>query len=663
MDLTDTRYLPRDQLNAHLARRQAQLAAIAAELKTELFGIDDVINRVIDAVRAWYVMPELITRPVIVNLWGLTGTGKTQLTRLLAQKLGFYDRYVEVQMDGFSNGAGWYTPDSISGMLGESGIVEGEPGILLLDEFQRYRTIDERRKDIKVARYQDVWALLSDGRLSPALSFLQELDFRLAAAQFEQDERQTEAANEDAAPATTEASPAPAKPRARKFKLGAWEARELQRALKLNVPLTELMAWPPEQVQAQVEAFRADPERWQTDYSKLLIIVTGNLDEMYEALAERVEDCDTDADVFHAMTKGMTVIDVKKALAKRFRPEQVARLGNQHVIYPSLSRLAYQRLIARTCAQYVDEVQARSGLRFAVAPAVLDEVYANAVFPAQGTRPVFSTVHAVLGGTLVRAALWAIERGAPTGAELPLTLGADRQHLLVHWQGAQQALPVLFELDSLRERASPDFRTLLAVHEAGHGLVYALLSGLAPQEVRINVASFQGGFNSYAGQKAWSRRMCRDTVCVSLAGRAAETLVFGPDATTTGAEADFQSATAAAMRYVRHYGFGARVSRTDVTTQMDDNVNTDVQPTNAEAEALLRAEADRAIELLRTHGTAFRQLVQRLLDAGMVPAAEFAQVTGLPVAVVAEGESPASPEAWHARWLAYVGGEDGAAQV
>ena len=162
MDLTDTRFLTREQLNQHLAARQAQLAAIAAELKTELFGIDEVIDRVIDAVRAWYVMPQLIARPVIVCLWGLTGTGKTQLTRLLTQKLGFYDRYVEVQMDGFSNGAGWYTPDSISGMLGESGIAEGEPGILLLDEFQRYRTIDNRRQDIKVARYQDVWALLSD---------------------------------------------------------------------------------------------------------------------------------------------------------------------------------------------------------------------------------------------------------------------------------------------------------------------------------------------------------------------------------------------------------------------------------------------------------------------------------------------------------------------
>ena len=658
MDLKDTRFLPREPLNDHLAERQAQLATIAAELKQELFGIDDVIDRVIDAVRAWYVMPQLIARPVIVCLWGLTGTGKTQLTRLLVQKLGFYDRYVEVQMDGFSNGAGWYTPDSISGMLGESGIDEGEPGVLLLDEFQRYRTIDNRRQDIKVARYQDVWALLSDGRLSPALSFLRDLEYRTASAQFELDERQSDADDTDSTPAPSAdaatAAPAPAKPRPRKFKLGAWEARELQRALKLNVPLTELMAWSPEQVQEQVEAFRADAARWQTDYSKLLIIVTGNLDEMYEDLAERVEDCDTDADVFHAMSQRLSVIDVKKALGTRFRPEQVARLGNQHVIYPSLSRSAYQRLIARTCAQYVDEVAVRSGLRIDVAQPVLDEIYANGVFPAQGTRPVFSTVHGVLGGSLVRAALWAIERGAPPGAVLPLTLGDDRKHLCVRWGDAEQRLPVVFELEGLRERASLDFRTLLAVHEAGHGLVYAVLMGTAPQEVRINVASFNGGYASYAPQKAWSRRMLRDVICVSLAGRAAEALVFGPDATTTGAEADRKQATANAMAYVRHHGFGSRVSRTDVTVEKDDDLNTDVGPTNAEAEALMSAEAERATTLLRTHGDAFRALVQQLLATGTVPAAEFAKVTGIAVAAAAP-HAPSGPEPWHARWSAFAG--------
>jgi cell division protease FtsH len=90
-------------LHAHIAERSAQLEQLAAELKAELFGIDDVIDRVIESLRAWYVLPDLINRPVIICLWGLTGTGKTQLTRSIARKLGFYDRFVDVQMGGWSN--------------------------------------------------------------------------------------------------------------------------------------------------------------------------------------------------------------------------------------------------------------------------------------------------------------------------------------------------------------------------------------------------------------------------------------------------------------------------------------------------------------------------------------------------------------------------------
>jgi len=92
--------------------------------------------------------------------------------RRLAQLLGFYDRFVEVQMDGFSNGASWRGAQSISGMLTQSGVREGEPGILALDEFQRFRTIDNKRAELRVERNQDVWTLLSDGRLPPALSLL-----------------------------------------------------------------------------------------------------------------------------------------------------------------------------------------------------------------------------------------------------------------------------------------------------------------------------------------------------------------------------------------------------------------------------------------------------------------------------------------------------------
>src|SRR5262249_3925451 len=93
-------------IRSPIAGRAEQLHRTGAPLKTELSGSDATTDRVLDAIRAWYVLPELVQRPVIVCLWGLTGTGKTQLVRSLAQKLDFYDRFVEVQMDGFSNGSG-----------------------------------------------------------------------------------------------------------------------------------------------------------------------------------------------------------------------------------------------------------------------------------------------------------------------------------------------------------------------------------------------------------------------------------------------------------------------------------------------------------------------------------------------------------------------------
>ncbi len=81
--------------------------------------------------------------------------------------------------------------------------------------------------------------------------------------------------------------------------------------------------------------------------------------------------------------------------------------------------------------------------------------------------------------------------------------GAQGQAKMVaRFRLARREFPVVLELNRLKQRANADFRALLAVHEAGHGLVYALLFGRAPQEIRINVASFEGGYNSYVKRKA-----------------------------------------------------------------------------------------------------------------------------------------------------------------
>ena len=621
----------RSQLHAELAERTRHLQTVAEALKTELFGIDDIIDRVIDSLRAWYVLPQLISRPVIVCLWGLTGTGKTQLVRRLAQHLGFYDRFIEVQMDGFSHGSGHHSRGSISAMLAESGIAEGSPGILVLDEFQRFRTVDNGGHDAKVERYQDVWALLSDGRLPPALSMLGEIESSLAYAEYTQDRDGSDKKKED---------------KKRKLHLSPWEAREVKRCLKLSETLLQIMAWKPAEVHARLRAFRDTQQSWETDYSKLLVFVSGNLDEMYAETAQRVEDCDTDADIFHELTKKLSVIDVKKALAERFRPEQIARLGNNHVIYPSFNRATYVRLILSICDRYVAEIQESSGVRFVLDASVYEQIYANAVFPAQGTRPLFSSIHAILSATLVNAALWALEHGANGSEPVWLTLDAGVSAITAKYRKARRQFPVTLELNRLKQRSSEDFRALLAVHEAGHGVVYGLLFARAPQEIKINVASFEGGYNSYEQRKAWSKENLRDRICVSLAGRAAEQLVFGEQACTSGATQDFMQATANAAQYVRHFAFGTRLSRTDVANDPGDNVNTDIAATNPEIEALLAQEHERALALLEAHTPALMTVVDALLRDGSIAPAALAAMLGLPDP--GSGEANAATDAYAA---------------
>lgn len=610
---------------AQLVEREAALQAACEQLKSELFGIDEVIDRVMEAVRPWYVLPQLIRRPVIVCLWGLTGTGKTRLTRRLAELLGFLDRFVEVQMDGFSHSASW-SSSTISGMLEDAGLQEGQPAVLVLDEFQRYRTVNRKGEDATPSRYQDVWTLLSDGRLPPPIGGLLGVQEKLAETLYDQDkERHEHAPSESDVGETTRRAP-------RAFKLDPWDAKALKRQLKRPESLMDIMRWSTEQIQTVVAEYQRNTEAWSTDYSRLLVFVCGNLDEMYEGVATRVEDCDTDADVFHRLTRRLSQIDVKKALGQRFRPEQIARLGHQHIVFPSLSRAAYERIIQAQCVHYVEDIAVQTGVRLAVDPEVLRDVYDNAVFPSQGTRPLYSAMHAMLAGPLTAIARWALMNGE---SPAPVRVGLDPSgDLCCERPGAEGnsnqsvRVPRVRELDLIRRKSSLDFRTLLAVHEAGHGLLYALLLGHAPQEIRINLASYEGGYNSFVRFKVTTRQNLLDMICTGLAGRAAEEMVFGRDACTTGAEQDIREATEDAARYVRYLGFEQGLGRTDVCDTTELHMITGAASTDALIEQILQAQYQRATELLQSHQVAFNAMVAALMAQGSLDSATLCALLG-----------------------------------
>ena len=46
-------------------------------LKEEFIGLDSIIDQVVNSVSPWYITPEILTRPTVVSIWGMTGTGKS----------------------------------------------------------------------------------------------------------------------------------------------------------------------------------------------------------------------------------------------------------------------------------------------------------------------------------------------------------------------------------------------------------------------------------------------------------------------------------------------------------------------------------------------------------------------------------------------------------
>lgn len=101
---------------------------------------------------------------------------------------------------------------------------------------------------------------------------------------------------------------------------------------------------------------------------------------------------DNDPDLMYKESKKISFSKIKNALSYRFRLEKIARLGNVHLIYPSLSNEVYRSFIDRE----LDEI----GMRFKeVFTCKLDfskkvkaVLFEKGVVASQGFRPLRSSI-------------------------------------------------------------------------------------------------------------------------------------------------------------------------------------------------------------------------------------------------------------------------------
>lgn len=643
-----------DQIIGRIKCRKKTLRNVAVELKKHFVGLDTVIDGVIKNIEIWYCCPELLTRPVVICLWGLTGTGKTDLVRRLVQLLSFSDRFCEIEMStkgGIPSSRYGYHNSITSVLGGNPNIQHGQPAVILLDEMQKFRTVDEHGIELNDYKFRDVWSLLGEGKLPsyPDVNFLLDLlwspqkksfhkdiskskdedraNFHHPRINFGDDESDDDLDDDDIEIIDlAELDPGDLYAGDRQDYLARNDYHDLIRLknlLNLTESIEEIAQWDVDKRRdVIVEKLKNFDIYKETDYTKCLIFVSGNLDEVYSGFAEKVEEVDINADIFHDISRKINILDVKEALLKRFRPEQIARFGNMHFIYPSLSKKSYMTIIQRYIDNIRGKVKARFGINLRVDNSINDLIYRNGVFPLQGTRPVFSTIMETLENPSVSFIFKAFMK-----KEKQIDIFFDKG-ICARIGGKVEKMPYQGALDVLREEKSKneDSKVLTAVHEAGHALVYAALFNLSPtQIVSSTTSSLNGdGFVSLH-DVCGSKDLLEKRICVMLAGTEAERMVFGDRNATWGGAEDIRNATNGAANLVRDYGMDKFCS-TFANGQKNDRLNTSVSSTNDAVEIIMRRERERAKKLLKTGNPVFKEVVDRLIADGSLQPVEFQKI-------------------------------------
>ena len=118
-----------------ILKKQIKLESAEKSLKQDFFGIDREIEEIIKSVSSWYMLPNLQKQPLVVNLWGLTGTGKTALIEKLAKLLNMEKTFFKFDL-GENSGNNWTIKDTLK----EINQYYDTPIIICFDEFQHAKS-------------------------------------------------------------------------------------------------------------------------------------------------------------------------------------------------------------------------------------------------------------------------------------------------------------------------------------------------------------------------------------------------------------------------------------------------------------------------------------------------------------------------------------------
>lgn len=581
-----------------ISERTEKLKTAKEVLKTEFVGLDHIIDRILECVAPWYLTPEIVERPVVVSLWGLTGTGKTSLVRRLLNLLeltgksmffdcgeqagGFGDGLFSDKLDGLfdsSSTAGEndyrYTKEEMEKFeldFKKEALDKTDPldYTFVFDEFQYLKTKDEDEKEIDRPGGRAIWNLIDSGLIdinqsSHMLNRL--LDYLVDMEQFLYRAPNTKIKDGRFDPELRDILSSTIM----YYRWGEPEEDEEGEKKGFKIIETEDLNFLSRRLNMikkglgfsfseKIKTF-TDLKSYLTyikeyidlvakpkiiNCSKSLIFVLGNLDEAFGLTGEDM-DPDIDADVYHDMTSKVNIMDIKKALRKRFRDEQIGRLGNNLIIYPSLRRCDFEAVIEKELNRIADKFYKASGIRIEYGEKMKKFIYDEGVYPIQGVRPIYTTINSIITPRLSEV----LVSREPETNRVVLDIVSERtdseevESIIYQFKNNKELRldkkMIKTTLGSLRDPARCEKLAIQGVHEASHAVVYSLLTGEFPSAIIAGCIT-GGGYMMKEIDKdlsVESSEEFKNNVLISLAGYIGERHFFDIEKCTLGASNDF----------------------------------------------------------------------------------------------------------------------------
>jgi hypothetical protein len=513
----------------------ANVESAVAEISDELFGLEHQAQSCLNQMNMYLNLPGLMRQPLILNFWGSTGTGKTQLVKRLVELAGLDKRFVQVNLAN-TGASRWNAKMAVVSELVDAENSDAlKPVVLFFDEMQHARTINEKNEEIQQNDIADLWGILENGV---------------------------------------------------EFVTG---------------------------------------KRVQT-----IIFLAGNIDLYDEENIKNWEGLPNE----EQQSVNVPIQLIHDTLSKRFRPEMLARLRNNHFVFPPIDKQRAQKIIERDLSEMgISLKNYYSNLKLTYDDAFITFLFNHIQSKGMGARGIESKINEIIKSRIGPWLLMATERGYNTDAICELRLLGVDQEIMVHIKMNDDV--EIDHVDSIKIKRNysgsncPEEIAVYAVHEAGHALASFIAGGSIPS--LISVGSSVGNikaFVNYASYKnTTSKKDIMNRISTGFGGLLAEEILFGKNDTTLGSDSDLLNLFNLASRTLMESGLGSSFLVRKLSSGFfDDAVPHYNNSDRCEIELFIHRIGDQTRSLLVKQKYALKVLAQQIFYRGELTSEEFMEI-------------------------------------